>query len=156
MAETDGEERDMYHNHTGILAEIGDLREALHRPGINGCVKSMFLAEPEVQDTLRPKLDEHFGDSVYIAKTYRTFLELMNAKVSKGQGLRFALERLSIKAEETIAFGDEENDIPMFKAAGFSVAPSNAKESVKAAASSVIGSNAEDSVAAFLEELFKL
>jgi Cof subfamily protein (haloacid dehalogenase superfamily) len=156
MTEKDSPERAMYHNHTGLLAELGDLREALRRPGISGCVKTMFLAEPEVQATLRPKLDEHFGDSVYIAKTYRTFLELMNAGVSKGQGLRFALERLSIKAEETIAFGDEENDIPMFKAAGFSVAPSNAKESVKAAASTVIGSNAEDGVAVFLEELFKL
>jgi Cof subfamily protein (haloacid dehalogenase superfamily) len=156
MAETDGPERTMYHNHTGILAELGDLKEALRRPGTAGCVKTMFLAEPEVQAMLRPKLDEHFGERVYIAQTYRTFLELMNAKVSKGQGLKFALECLSISPEEVMAFGDEENDIPMLKAASFSAAPSNAKESVKAAASMILGSNAEDGVAAFLEDFFKL
>ncbi|MCL2318595.1 MAG: Cof-type HAD-IIB family hydrolase [Treponema sp.] len=154
MAEKDGPEREMYHKHTGILAELGDLKEALSRPGLRGCVKSMFLAEPEVQAMLRPKLDERFGKSVYIARTLRTFLEIMDAKVSKGEGLRFSMERRSLKPEEVIAFGDEENDLPMFEAAGFSAAPSNAKDSVKAAADVVIGSNAEDGVAAFLEEFF--
>lgn len=156
MAEKDGPEREMYYKHTGILAELGDLKEALRRPGITGCVKSMYLADPEVQATLRPRLDERFGESVYIAQTLKTFLEIMDAKVSKGQGLKIALERLSLKSGEVLAFGDEENDLPMFAEAGFSAAPSNAKENVKAAANIVIGSNAEDGVAAFLEEFFGL
>jgi len=66
------------------------------------------------------------------------------------------MERLSLKREEAIAFGDEENDIPMFARAGFSIAPSNAKDAVKAKADLVIGSNVEDGVAAFLEEFFAL
>jgi hydroxymethylpyrimidine pyrophosphatase-like HAD family hydrolase len=66
------------------------------------------------------------------------------------------MEHLSIKKEEIIAFGDEENDLPMFEAAGFSAAPFNAKENVKAKADLVVGSNAEDGVAAFLEEFFGL
>jgi len=156
MAEQDGPEREMYRDHTGILAEIGDLKEALSRPGLPGLVKSMFLAEPDVQAALRPRLDERLGKSVYIAQTLRNFLEIMDAKVSKGQGLRFAMERVGVKSEEIIAFGDEENDLPMFEAAGFSAAPANAKENVKAAADLVIGSNAEDGVAAFLEEFFDL
>ena len=156
MAEQDGPEREMYRDHTGILAEIGDLKEALSRPGLPGLVKSMFLAEPDVQAALRPRLDERLGTSVYIAQTLRNFLEIMDAKVSKGQGLRFAMERVGVKSEEIIAFGDEENDLPMFEAAGFSAAPANAKENVKAAADLVIGSNAEDGVAAFLEEFFDL
>ena len=154
MSERKGPEWDMYFNHTGIQAEIGDLKAALSRPGLEGCIKSMFLAEPEVQAALRPRLEERFGASVYIVQTYRTFLEIMDAKVSKGQGLKVIMEHLSLKGEEVIAFGDEENDLPMFTAAGFSVAPSNAKDKVKAAADLVIGSNAEDGVAAFLEEFF--
>jgi hydroxymethylpyrimidine pyrophosphatase-like HAD family hydrolase len=42
----------------------------------------------------------------------------------------------------------------MFSVAGFSAAPSNAKDIVKAQADFVIGSNAEDGVAAFLEDFF--
>ncbi|MDR0447384.1 MAG: Cof-type HAD-IIB family hydrolase [Treponema sp.] len=156
MAEKDGPEREMYHKHTGLLAELGDIKETLRRPGVDGCVKTMFLSEPEVLDSLRVKLDRHFGESAYIARTLATFQEVMNKNVSKGRGLAFVMERLSLRPEEVIAFGDEENDVPMFEAAGFSAAPLNAKESVKAKAGMNIGSNAEDGVAVFLEELFGL
>jgi Cof subfamily protein (haloacid dehalogenase superfamily) len=155
-AERDGPEREMYHNHTGLLAELVDLKEELGRPGLRGCVKAMFLAEPEVLAAIRPRLEEHFKGSVYIAQTLRTFLELMNVNVSKGQGLKFVMERCSLKREEVIAFGDEENDLTMFAVAGFSAAPSNAKDTVKIQADAVMGSNTEDGVAAFLEGFFGL
>ena len=156
VAEQSGPEREMYHKHTGILAETGDLMEELARPGLPGCIKGMFLAEPEVQTVLRAKLGERLGGSVYIAQTLRNFLEVMDAKVSKGEGLKTAMERLSLKKEEIIAFGDEENDLPMFSAAGFSAAPANARDSVRKAADIVIGLSADDGVAVFLEEFFGL
>jgi len=156
LAERDGPEREMYYKHTGILAELGDLKEALGRTEVRGCVKIMFLAEPELFPALRLRLDERLGGGIYITQSQRTFLEVMDAKVSKGRGLSFVIERLSLKREEAIAFGDEENDIPMFAAAGFSVAPSNAKDAVKAKADLIIGSNAEDGVAVFLGEFFAL
>jgi Cof subfamily protein (haloacid dehalogenase superfamily) len=156
LTERDRPEKEMYHKHTGILAELVDLKEAIGRTEAPGCVKIMFLAEPEIFAKLRPRLDELLGDSIYITQSHRTFLEVMDAKVSKGQGLSFVMERLSLNREDVIAFGDEENDIPMFASAGFSVAPSNAKEAVKAKADIVVGSNADDGVAIFLEEFFKL
>ena len=156
IAEREGPEREMYHTHTGLYSEIVDLKAALSRPGLKGCIKSMFLAEPETFAAVRQRLDERLGKSVYISQTLRNFLEIMNAGVSKSQGLRTVMERLSLKREEIIAFGDEENDLPMFEAAGFSVAPSNAKENVKTAANLVAGPNTEDGVAVFLEEFFSL
>jgi Cof subfamily protein (haloacid dehalogenase superfamily) len=156
MAERDGPEREMYYEHTGILAELSDLKEVFRRPGLNGCYKLMFLAEPETQALLRPRLNECLGKSVYMAQTMRTFLEVLDAKVSKGRGLEIVMERLSIKSEEVMAFGDEENDLPMFAVAGYSAAPSNAKDAVKAEAGLVVGSSAEDGVAAFLEDFFTL
>ena len=155
LAEWDGPEREFYHNHTGLLAEIADVKTALGRPKLEGVVKCMFLAEPEVHAKIRPRLDEHFGKSVNIMLTYRTFLEVLSDKASKGHGLAHVLESLNIKADEVIAFGDEENDIPMLERAGFSAAPINARESVKALADQIIGSNAEDGVAEFLEDFFK-
>jgi Cof subfamily protein (haloacid dehalogenase superfamily) len=154
MAERAGPERDMYHNHTGILAQLGDLKEVLREKG--GCIKSMFLAEPDVQDRLRPQIEERFGSRVYITRTLRTFLEVMDPRVSKGEGLKRVLSYRGISPGAVIALGDEENDLPMFAVAGFSAAPANAKETVKAAASLVIGSNAEDGAAVWLEELFGL
>jgi hydroxymethylpyrimidine pyrophosphatase-like HAD family hydrolase len=114
----------------------------------------MFLAEPEVQDALRPRLAERFGSRIYVARTLRTFLEVMAAGVSKGRGLALALEHRGLAPGGVIALGDEENDLPLFDAAGFSVAPANAKDKVREAADRVVGSNAEDGVAVFLEEFF--
>jgi hydroxymethylpyrimidine pyrophosphatase-like HAD family hydrolase len=147
-------EAEMYLDHTGIRAEICDIREAIAAPGLRGCIKSMFLAEVEVQDRIRARLTERFGCSLYVAQTLRNFLEIMNPRASKGEGLRIALGRRGLRPGEAIAFGDEENDLPMFAAAGFSAAPANAKEPVRQAADLIVPSNAEDGVAAFLEETF--
>jgi len=157
LAEWDGPELEMYHNHTGIKAETYDLKKVLVQPEhSSGCVKAMFLTEPENHPMLRQRLEERFGSSIYVVQTLRTFLEVMNPAASKGQGLKFTMDCLSLKGEEVIAFGDEENDLPLLAAAGFSVAPSNAQDSVKAKADLIIGSNAEDGVAAFLESFFGL
>ena len=154
MAEKDYPERDEYAKHTKLFAELGDLKEALRRAGPKSCIKCMFVIEPEIISVLRPRLEEGLGKGVYIARTLRTFLEVMDVKASKGEGLRFIMESNSWKPEEVIAIGDEENDLPMFDVAGLSLAPANAKDMVKAKADMVIGSNAEDGVAAFLEEFF--
>jgi Cof subfamily protein (haloacid dehalogenase superfamily) len=156
MAEKWGPEAEMYLNHTGIKAEIGDLKKALALPGLSGCIKSMFIAEPEIQDTVRPLIEERFGKTIYIARTLRPFLEVMNSRVSKGRGLRVVLEKRALKFSQVMAFGDEENDLPLFEDAAFSAAPSNAKETVRQAADITIGSNAEEGVAVFLEEFFGL
>ena len=158
VGEYDCPERDVYYKHTGLLAEIVDIKDELNRQvSLHGeassCIKLMFLVEPDVQDIIRPKLEKLLGNSVYMTRTLYNFLEVMNANVSKGKGLSFVMDHLSLKKEEVIAFGDDENDIPMFSVAGFSAAPSNAKDSVKSRAGMVIGSNADDGVAKFLEEL---
>ena len=154
LAERESREREMYDNHTGILAKIVDLKEVLKKGETQGCIKCMFIAEPAILDQIRPIINERFGNKVYLVKSTDHFLEILNPGVSKGQGLLLALEKLGIDPNETIAFGDEENDLPMFKAAGFSVAPANARETVISGANLTIGSNTEDGVAAFLEETF--
>jgi len=156
VTEKDMPEREMYYKHTGILAELGDLKEALGRCGQEGCIKAMFIAEPARLESIRPKLAEALGRSVYITKTHNNFLETMNANASKGKGLKFVMELLSLKREELIAFGDDENDVPMSDAAGFFIVPDNAKDTIKAKADLVTASNADDGVPAFLEEFFGL
>jgi Cof subfamily protein (haloacid dehalogenase superfamily) len=154
LTEKEGPVRDMYNNHTGLLAELADLKEVLRRPELEGCIKCMFLAEPEILESLRPIIEARFGKEVYVVRSTRTYLEILDPGVSKGKGLLLALHDRGISPIETIAFGDEENDLPMFEAAGFSIAPGSAKETVKAKADLVIGSNAEDGIAVFLEETF--
>jgi Cof subfamily protein (haloacid dehalogenase superfamily) len=149
-------ESEMYRIHTGIIPVVRDLKAVTAAPGLRGCVKVMFIAEPDRHDEIRRKAQERFGDSIYIARTFPTFLEIMNAGVSKGAGLKTAMERRGLKAEEVIALGDEESDLLMFNVAGFSAAPANAREKVREVADWVFASNAEEGIATFLEGLFGL
>jgi hydroxymethylpyrimidine pyrophosphatase-like HAD family hydrolase len=114
----------------------------------------MFISDPALHDEIRKKLLDRFGDRIYVARTFPNFLEVMDARVSKGAGLKTVMEYRSLEPEALIALGDEENDLPMFGVAGFSAAPANAKEKVRAAADRVFASNAEEGLAAFLEEVF--
>ncbi|MDR2447127.1 MAG: Cof-type HAD-IIB family hydrolase [Treponema sp.] len=163
MAERRGAEWDMYAKHTGSPPVVADIKQTLAaarataKPETSGCIKGMFLADPAKLDEIRPLLSERFGDTVYITKTLDTFLEIMATGVSKGTGLKLALDRLSLTGESVLAFGDEESDLSMFEAAGFSAAPANAKDRVKAAARVIVKTNMEEGVARFLEQaLLKL
>jgi Cof subfamily protein (haloacid dehalogenase superfamily) len=156
MGEKDRAAATGYRNHTGIQQVFGDLKAALEAADFEGCIKSMFLAEPEILDRIRPCLEEQFGDRVYITKSSPTFLEVLAAGVSKGSGLQIVMDRYGFSPEEVIAFGDEENDLPMFAAAGFAVAPANARDIVRAAADCVTGPNTHDGAAGFLTDFFGL
>ncbi|MDR2478562.1 MAG: Cof-type HAD-IIB family hydrolase [Treponema sp.] len=149
-------EAEMYQRHTGITPVVKDLKTAIAVPGLAGCVKAMFITDPSRHDEIRQKMLDRFGSRIYIARTFPTFLEIMNAGVSKGAGLRTAMQHRGLKREEVIALGDEENDLLMFNVAGYSAAPANAREKVKEAADRVFGSNTEEGLAVFLEELFKI
>jgi Cof subfamily protein (haloacid dehalogenase superfamily) len=154
VSERKGPEWELYLRQTGIAAETGDLEAALADPALPGCVKTMFIGDGESQKLVRPAIEERYGKDLYITSTHKQFLEIMQAGVSKGEGLKTALKALGLDPSQLIAFGDEENDLPMFALAGYALAPANAKETVRLAADRIIGPNSEDGVAAFLEENF--
>jgi Cof subfamily protein (haloacid dehalogenase superfamily) len=74
-------------------------------------------------------------------------LDVNAAGVDKGTGLASLARIMGFTKDRICVFGDYRNDIPMFEAAGFSVAMGNADETVKSRASAVTGTNDEDGVA---------
>jgi len=149
-------ESEFYQQHTGMVPVVADLKEFAASPGLRGAIKAMFISDPMLQGEISRKMSGRFGDRIYMTRTYPTFLELMAAGVSKGEGLKTVMKLRGLKPGEVIAFGDEENDLPMFAVAGFSAAPSSAREKVRGAADFVFGPNAQEGLALFLEELFGL
>ncbi|MBL1081591.1 HAD family hydrolase [Streptomyces actinomycinicus] len=81
-------------------------------------------------------------------------VELQPSGVTKATGLALAAERLGIRPERALAFGDMPNDIPMFDWAGRGVAMANGHVELKAVADEVTLSNEDDGVAVVLERLF--
>ncbi len=73
-------------------------------------------------------------DKVKACMAGEEWVDFMDASVDKGNALRFLQQYLGIGREETMAFGDNNNDIGMMLAAGESYAVESAVEEVKRAA----------------------
>lgn len=115
-----------YHNKIkltdDVLAENADvLKIAVHKPGSIREIGESFLI---------PKWERK-------AKTCMAgeeWVDFMDFSVDKGNALRMLQEHFGVSAEETMAFGDNANDIGMLQAAGESYAVENARDEVKKAA----------------------
>ena len=147
------EEAEYYYKHTGIVPIVKDLKKVAALP-LEGCIKGMYIADPSRHDEIRARMSERFGDRISVIRSYPTFLEVINSGVSKGEGLRIAMQHRGLKPEEVIAFGDEENDLPMFTVAGFAAAPENARDKIREKADLIYGPNTEEGLAVYLEKMF--
>ncbi|WP_230678539.1 Cof-type HAD-IIB family hydrolase [Lacticaseibacillus zhaodongensis] len=106
--------------------------------------KADFVGDPALLDKVEPFVRAKYGDELYITRAGRVFIELMNKDVSKGRALAELVRRLGYSADEVMAIGDEENDLPLLKFAGTAVAMGNGLDTVKAAADHVTDDIAHD------------
>jgi Cof subfamily protein (haloacid dehalogenase superfamily) len=72
----------------------------------------------------------------------------------KAEALRVLRERYGIDPRRVVAVGDATNDIPMFEAAGLSVAMEGGMPEARRAARRVIGSHESGAIAELVRELF--
>jgi len=128
---------------------VGDLLAWLEEPP----TKLVCVGEPEALDELEPRMKRLFGDREHISKSLPHFLEFARAGVTKGAGLDFLSERLGFTKEDTIAFGDGENDIELVEWPAYGIAVENAHPRVKAVASWICPSAEDEGVAQVLEAL---
>lgn len=73
---------------------------------------------------------KEIGDKFKTTYSSGRYIEFNNISTDKGTGMLKLAEMLGIKPEETIAIGDNSNDLPMIEAAGVGVAVRNANEQV--------------------------
>jgi Cof subfamily protein (haloacid dehalogenase superfamily) len=91
------------------------------------------------------------GLPVHAVQSEPVYLEILPPGVSKGEALRAMLGALGLTAAETIAVGDNWNDVEMIEAAGLGVAMGHAPEGVRAKADYVCGTAEEDGVRQVIE-----
>lgn len=94
-------------------------------------------------------------DSIETCVSCKDILDLNSATCNKGTAVTLLQEKLGISPDETIVFGDAENDIPMFATSTHSYAMMNAPQSVKQHARSVAPGNDESGVVWVLMEVLE-
>lgn len=127
-------------------------RDALWAEPIN----KVLVRHPELSDEeLVRAAGRIVGDLVTVTMAGPDIVELQPFGVTKATGLAIAAERLGVGPEDTIAFGDMPNDIPMFAWAARGVAMANAHPELKAVADEITLSNGDDGIAVILERLYE-
>ena len=134
------------------LTVIGSPDE-IHGIVKNGITKIIYVSSPELTDDNQRFIDERFAGRAVGFRSSPNYIEIVHKDVSKGEALLRLAEYYGISREQTAAFGDEKNDIPMIEAAGLGVAMANAVPELLAVADYVTLSNAEDGVA---DALYKM
>ena len=100
--------------------------------------KFVVLSEPEDVDVLLPRLQEEWGDRLYVARSQPSYIELAAPGVSKSGALQWLCDREGLRRSRTVACGDAQNDIDMLRWAGLGVAVAEAAPDVLAAADLVV------------------
>ncbi len=108
------------------------------------------------QSAIKEELDRVAGiRSTLYRDTYMEdnwFLEIYRDDAGKDRGVERLRQRLH--ADRIVAFGDNENDIPMFSIADLACCVANASDAAKAAADIEIGANTENGVAHYLNGIY--
>ncbi|MBO1512848.1 Cof-type HAD-IIB family hydrolase [Metabacillus bambusae] len=116
----------------------------------NIAVQKFFIPTISGKTELISKLDEIEGISITTSGPFN--IEIMDTNGHKGNGIKVMAEYYNIPIENTVAIGDNFNDVPMLEAAGLSVAMGNADPFVKDIADVVTLTNNEHGVAHAIEK----
>ena len=115
----------------------------------------VFMDEKEKMEAIANKIKHIPGiDYVLYKDNYMEgayLLEIFSHRASKAN----AILKLKKNYKQLVCFGDNLNDISMFKIADYSCAMGNAVDAVKDVATQVIATNQEDGVAKFIEKCMK-
>lgn len=121
-------------------------------------IKMSIYHEPgilEIVDEIDEMVEKHWKGKFHTAIAGDPWYDFMDINADKGNALKSIQRAMCITLEETMAFGDNINDIGMIKAAGESYAVANAKPEVKAAAKHIAEGHDNDGVLKVLKKLLE-
>ena len=94
-----------------------------------GAHKIMCMGEADQIDKVYAYLEEHHANEIHLYRSKDTYIEIANKEISKLTAIESLLKHSypDYKLSESVAYGDNYNDMEMLKAVGLGVAVQNAK-----------------------------
>ncbi len=138
----------VYERVIGVPAEHADvpLSQFVLNEGIV-CQKVASLCMPHARRKLYKYLCQKFDGKYDVTCSADVLVEVSPVGDTKGEGLKFLARYYGIDMADTVAIGDNLNDLSMIEAAGVGVAVGNAVKELKKKADFVAVSNDEGAVA---------
>lgn len=150
----DDDELNTFFWHQNLDITFGDPRLTLNEAPMTLILKSK-LRSPEADKRILDAITKH---DQYLGRFWHNsdYSEAYFAHVTKREGLQYVADYYNIPHENTIAFGDADNDLEMLAWAGIGVAMSNAIPEVQKYANRVsLDDNNNQGVMKTLKEIFK-
>ena len=114
---------DIQNSIASIIPEVIDLKTIVHKPIYQ---IGPFETSPEQESRLLSKLK-----NCQSTRWHDLAIDILHKTGGKQNGIKAILKQYNIKADETMAFGDGNNDVEMFELVNISVAMGNAKDNLK-------------------------
>lgn len=153
LSERECEQLEHYKNKTHMEVKVvPDLIEALHEEPCKAL--AIDIRSPEPLEAFAADTKEWAKGKLDMFLSCREYLEIVPSGVRKGDALRAFCERMGIPVQNSVAIGDEQNDISMLEAAGVGCAVANAIPEVKAVADYITERDNNHSVLEEIEEKF--
>lgn len=146
------EETRLYIERSRIEANaVGDLRQLLTEAPTKVLAMS---SNPAITKNLLSTLKQRYSkDDLYLTQSNPYFFEACHPGASKGKAVRYLIEKvLHLQADNTIAIGDNFNDLEMLQYAGIGIAMGDAPLEVQTEANWVAPNVEADGVVAALEK----
>lgn len=148
---------DIYHNQTGAtITFVDDFYESIAG---TAPTKLIAIVEPSLREPVYQQFVEKWGTEANVTRTNPEYVEVYAKGVDKGKALVELSEILSVPIHQTMAFGDNYNDLPMLEAAGGKVLMDNAPDEIKMELKGkfndliIAPSNEDDGVARIIETI---
>ncbi len=120
---------------------------------ILGSGKEVFQLTPFINEAEEQEIAPHLT-LCEIGRWHPAFADITAKGNTKQRGIDEIIRHFGLRLEDTVAFGDGGNDIPMLRHAAIGIAMGNAHDEVKAAANHVTATVDEDGIAKGIEWLF--
>ncbi|GGZ93866.1 HAD family hydrolase [Algibacter mikhailovii] len=120
----------------------------------NEILKIALFNNDDAQKLIYP-LFERFKSNYKVIVSGQHWVDISHELANKGHAIKLIQNMYNITSEETLAFGDYDNDIEMLLQSKYSVAMKNANRTIKNIASFETKSNNDNGVELILEKLIK-
>lgn len=130
----DCDEARSYAEHSGVGFRVEkDLVDFLKH---NDTMKLLVIDDHDVLAGLKTLLEKDFN-GIEAFKSFTNYLDIVPKGTNKGEALVLLSKVMGFDLAATAAFGDNDNDVPLFRACGYAVAMGNATPAAKFAADSI-------------------
>lgn len=134
------------------LERIGDIRDSFGDYVVGFTVintrQQLVNLATKMGEDFSGRLEMHFFENPYSPPWH--WLTIHDKKACKSHATKEMLEYAGFDIEDLVVFGDNLNDINLFKMAPRAIAVKNSSDQIKKLAMEVIGSNEEDSVVKYI------